>query len=179
LNDTNRSLLTEPASPAGPRPEGRPGTFIRAWLPAFFWLCVIAFESTDLLSAAHTSRILFPFFHHFFGMTLEQFAPINFALRKTGHVFGYGFLSLLLYRGWRYTIPLAENPGWAMVWSRVALLSTAFVATLDEWHQSFLPSRTGTFHDVVLDTAAGVAAQLGLYLFLTRRRTLKSMSRLG
>jgi len=86
-------------------------------------------------------------------------------------VFGYGFLSLLLYRAWRYTIPLAENPRCAMVWSRVALLSTAFVATLDEWHQSFLPSRTGTFHDVVLDTAAGVAAQLGLYLFLNRRRT--------
>lgn len=173
MNDINRSLLTEaPASGGSPvRTEGPPGSFIWAWLPAFFWVCVIAIESTDWLSAAHTSRILFPLFHHLFGITLEQFAPINFAIRKTGHVFGYGFLSLLIYRGWRYSIPVAGNPRWAMVWSRVALLSTTFVATLDEWHQSFIPSRTGTFHDVVLDTAAAVAAQLGLYLFLSRRRS--------
>jgi hypothetical protein len=40
------------------------------------------------------------------------------------------------------------------------------VASLDEWHQSFLPSRTGTIHDVVLDTTAGLAAQILLFLWL-------------
>lgn len=171
MNDIKRSVLTEPSPPSPSGQLERPsGSLLRAWLPALLWLGVIAVESTDWLSATHTSRILFPLFHHFFGITLEQFAPINFAIRKTGHVFGYGFLSLLLYRGWRHSIPVVGNPRWALGWSRVALLSTTFVATLDEWHQSFIPSRTGTFHDVVLDTAAGVAAQLGLYLFLSRRR---------
>jgi len=38
------------------------------------------------------------------------------------------------------------------------------VAGLDEWHQSFLPTRTGTLHDVILDTCAGIAAQVLLFL---------------
>jgi VanZ family protein len=40
------------------------------------------------------------------------------------------------------------------------------VATLDEWHQSFLPSRTGTFRDVILDSSAGFVAQIALFAIL-------------
>jgi VanZ family protein len=40
------------------------------------------------------------------------------------------------------------------------------VATLDEWHQSFLPSRTGTFRDVILDSSAAVVAQIALFVIL-------------
>jgi VanZ family protein len=123
-----------------------------------------------MFSSDHTSRILFPVFHYLFGFTPEQFAPVHAVLRKTGHVLGYGFLSLLLYRAWRRTVYVAGHPRWSMVWSRIAVLMTAFVASLDEWHQTFLPSRTGAFHDVVLDTCAGIAAQYCLYLFFTRRR---------
>ena len=43
---------------------------------------------------------------------------------------------------------------------------TALVASLDEWHQSFLASRTGAFSDVVLDTVAGIGAQMLIYLLL-------------
>jgi VanZ family protein len=40
------------------------------------------------------------------------------------------------------------------------VLGTAVVASLDEWHQSFNPLRTGTPKDVVLDTCAAIAAQI-------------------
>jgi VanZ family protein len=50
-------------------------------------------------------------------------------------------------------------------WSTIAVLGTALVASLDEWHQSFIPSRTGRWQDVVLDTCAGVAAQFLLFFF--------------
>jgi VanZ family protein len=43
------------------------------------------------------------------------------------------------------------------------------VATLDEWHQSFLPSRTGTFRDVVLDSSAAFVAQIALLAILQMR----------
>lgn len=46
------------------------------------------------------------------------------------------------------------------------LLGTALVATLDEWHQSFLPSRTSTIRDVLLDSAAGIAAQLAIFIIV-------------
>ena len=49
------------------------------------------------------------------------------------------------------------------------LLGTALVATLDEWHQSYIPTRTGTYKDVILDTCAGIGAQLAIFLYHKRR----------
>jgi VanZ family protein len=48
------------------------------------------------------------------------------------------------------------------------VLGTLLVASLDEWHQTFLPSRTGRWQDVVLDTSAGIAAQVLLSLFFRK-----------
>jgi VanZ family protein len=39
---------------------------------------------------------------------------------------------------------------------------------LDEIHQSFLPSRTGQWQDVVLDTCGAVVLQLIIYFFSVR-----------
>jgi len=131
-----------------------------------FWLIVIAFESTSYLSAQHTSRILYPLFHFLFGVDYLRFQPWNFFLRKAGHVFGYGLLSILLFRAWRETLPAAGGARWTFHWATIAVLGTALVASLDEWHQSYIPTRTGTVHDVILDTSAGIAAQLALILWL-------------
>jgi VanZ family protein len=75
-------------------------------------------------------------------------------------------LSILLFRAWKETLPISGNPKWTMRWATIAVLGTAVVASLDEWHQSFLPSRTGIWQDAVLDTVAGIAAQLLLILIL-------------
>lgn len=40
---------------------------------------------------------------------------------------------------------------------------------MDEWHQSYLPSRTGAFHDVILDTSAAIAMQIAVFVFLGSR----------
>jgi VanZ family protein len=87
-------------------------------------------------------------------------------LRKSGHVLGYGILSALLFRAWRATIFVPGHPRWSVVWARIALFMTALVASLDEWHQTFLPSRTGTIRDVVLDSVAALAMQVVLYFVL-------------
>jgi VanZ family protein len=178
LSDFDRSVkMTDlPAvRQPSPVPGGRQGNLLWAWLPAIVWLAIIAVESTDLLSSEHTSRFLFPVMHWLFGVTAEQFAPFHAVLRKLGHVFGYGMLSLLLYRAWRSSIAVAGHPRWSMKWSRLAIFMTAMVASLDEWHQSYLPSRIGTVHDVFLDTAAALAAQLGLYLVLRKRGSPRAM----
>jgi VanZ family protein len=75
-------------------------------------------------------------------------------------------LSLLLLRGWRATLGRVHT-----LLLRAALLSwlgTAFIAAMDEWHQSYIPSRTGTIWDVALDTVAGVAFLVVAYLWLRR-----------
>ena len=141
---------------------------LRAWIPALIWLGVIAIESTSALSAENTSRFLYPLLHFLFGLDRLRVHTWHLLLRKGGHVFGYGFLSFLLFRAWRTTIRVANHPRWSIVWSGVALLMTALVGSLDEWHQSFLPSRTGTVRDVALDSVACLTAQVLLFFWLMR-----------
>ncbi len=143
---------------------------LKAWIAAILWLIVIAIESTTWLSAHNTSRFLYPLLHYLFGITHARFEHLHFFIRKGGHVFGYGLLSILLFRAWRETLSKPGDPRWAIRWANIAVLGTAFVASLDEWHQSYLPSRTGAFHDVVLDTCAGIAAQFLVFLWFCRSR---------
>jgi VanZ family protein len=151
-------------------------TLWRAWLPALLWLGLIIFESTSALSSEKTSRILYPLLHFLFGIDLAHFATWHFVLRKTGHVLGYGILSFLLFRAWRATIAVSGNPCWSAIWTSIAISMTALVASLDEWHQTLLPSRTGSMRDALLDTGAAVAAQIVVYLWLRRSGGTRSVS---
>jgi VanZ family protein len=140
---------------------------LRAWWPAFVWIGLISFESTGFFSSQNTGHVLYTLWARLFGpIDLSTFLVFHRFLRKTGHVVGYGVLSLLLLRGWRATFRRA----YALL-RRTALLSwlgTAFVASMDEWHQSLIPSRTGTWRDAVLDSAAGLVFLLAAYFWLRR-----------
>jgi len=142
----------------------------KAWVALILWLIVIAIESSNYLSSANTSRFLYPILHFLFGIDWASFEPYHVFIRKSGHVFGYGLLSILLFRAWRETLPSTAFPRWTLRWAGIAVLGTALVASLDEWHQSLLPSRTGTVRDVVLDSCAGIAAQLAVFLYYFRSR---------
>ena len=143
---------------------------LKAWIAAILWLIVIAIESTAMLSSSHTSRILYPILHFLFGMDSERFEYWHFYMRKSGHVVGYAILSILLFRAWRASLPAMNSSKWAPRWAAMAVLGTALVASLDEWHQSFIPSRTGRWQDVVLDTCAGLAAQILIWLWWRSRQ---------
>jgi len=47
------------------------------------------------------------------------------------------------------------------------------VASFDEWHQSFLPNRTGTPVDVLLDCSGAIVLQLVMYVFMRVARPKK------
>lgn len=119
-----------------------------------------------MLSSENTGRVLYPLLHFLFGLDPLRFPTWHFFLRKLGHVIGYGLLSILLFRAWRVTLPRARTPRWSIVWACAAFFMTVLVASLDEWHQTFLPSRTGTIRDVFLDSAAALAAQVLVFLWL-------------
>ncbi len=97
-------------------------------------------------------------------------------LRKAGHVVGYAMLGLLLLRGFRAT--LAHRGSWIGQGIIFAWIGTAFVAAMDEWHQSYIPSRTGTPWDVLLDSVAGLTALMLAYLLLRiRTRRLAAINK--
>jgi len=134
-------------------------------------MAVIAIESTDFLSASHTSRILYPILHFLFNMDLAHFKIVHHYIRKTGHFTGYFILSVLLFRAWKATLRLPAV--WAMRWAAIAFFMSALVASLDEWHQTFLPSRTGTLHDVLLDSTGALIAQIVIFIYW-RRASLRT-----
>ena len=142
---------------------------LKVWIAAGLWLIVIAIESTSLLSAANTGRILYPILHFLFGITPAQFRIWHIVIRKTGHVVGYFVLSVLLFRAWRLTLPRRGVALWGLRWSTIVFFMSVLVASLDEWHQSFLPSRTGKVTDVLLDSAAALLAQFVLFRMMRTR----------
>jgi VanZ family protein len=61
--------------------------------------------------------------------------------------------------------------------SLLALLGTALIAGADEWHQTFLPNRTGTVWDVLLDCCGVIAMEFFVYIIMrlfTPRRLKKT-----
>lgn len=152
----------------------RPKPDWKQWIPALIWIGVICFESTDMMSAANTGSILFAVVARVVGhVDVATLVGWNHYLRKTGHVVGYATLSWLLFRAWRATLPSPIGRLWAFPWARLAFWMTAAVASLDEFHQSFIPSRTGRWQDVVLDSAAALVLQTILFIML-RKKTRQS-----
>src|SRR4051812_44145814 len=131
-----------------------PRSFVSHWVPAIAWMVLIFAGSTDVLSAEETSRFLVPFLRwldpH---MSFAMIAAIHMSVRKLGHVTEYAVLAALL---WRVMRPLWPEWLW---WPALASLGVCVVyAWLDEFHQSFVPSRTSSENDVMIDMFGAIAA---------------------
>jgi VanZ family protein len=144
-----------------------------AWLPAAIGVLVVCLESSDYLSAANTRVLLGHLWLRFGWATHRNLTSVNHVLRKTCHFLGYGTLSLLFYRGRRLSGQILSIRRPRLADAAFSLVCTLVVASADEYHQSFLPSRTGRPQDVLLDTAGAALFLLLLQLWLRlRRRTL-------
>ncbi|MGO9124206.1 MAG: VanZ family protein [Terriglobales bacterium] len=137
---------------------------LKLWLAAGLWLVVIAIESTSYLSSEYTSRFLYPILHFLLGLDWNRFIIWHHYIRKAGHFVGYFILSVLLFRAWKATLRLPVS--WTLRWSGIAFAMSALVASLDEWHQTYVPSRTGAISDVMLDSLAALTAQVVIFFFL-------------
>lgn len=75
-------------------------------------------------------------------------------------------MGLLWLRAWWMSLPRTRF----LLDATLALLGTAIVASADEFHQSFLPNRTGVPSDVLLDCCGAVVLLLVIYLYLRLRK---------
>ncbi len=128
--------------------------FLKYWLPLLIWLGVIFVGSTDLMSAEHTSRFIVPILLWLKpGMAPETIRSILFAMRKCAHLSEYAVLALLFWRALRSDPALRAK---ISILFGVVLLACAVFAASDEFHQSFVKSRTPSVRDVVLDIAGAL-----------------------
>jgi VanZ family protein len=136
------------------------------------WLLVIVLESSAMLGADHTTGPLQRFFEIFHGpYTFDDWWNWHRKIRKTGHIIGYGVLSILFFRAFSMTFRVYANLRSRRLSAHaLALAGTFAVASLDEFHQTFLPNRTGLFSDVLIDTGGALAAQLLVLIWISSRK---------
>ena len=147
-------------------------SFLKYWLPFLTWLCVIFVGSTDLMSAEQTSRFLVPFLRWLKpDISTEALAQVHFFVRKLGHISEYAVLAVLLWRAFRsgtnlqMKLPILFVAAW--------ILCGVFAAT-DEFHQSFVSSRTASLDDVLIDIV-GAMIGLAICFALGARKNLRKI----
>jgi VanZ family protein len=143
---------------------------LRRWWPALAWAVVISLFSTSTFTSDNTSRIIIPILHwlmpHAATATLLE---IHHIIRKCGHFTEYFILSILVLRGIR-----AGRREARIVWAVAAITVVACYASLDEFHQTFVPGRTPAVADVLLDTIGGICAQIAAALVISKKTTPRS-----
>jgi VanZ family protein len=114
------------------------------WLLVVSVLAITYWFSSATFASHHTARYL---------------GPHNGLIRELAHVAEYAGLFLVLR--WVLSATLRRRTNRFHV--PAAFLVCVLWAAADEWHQSFVPSRSASLNDVLLDTTG---AALGCLLFL-------------
>ncbi len=135
-----------------------------AWLPAAAWYLVIwnfsaqtAAESSGT-SGGVTDRVLTWVYPSYRDMTPEArnalIESLSFVVRKGAHMFLYFVLTGLLLLALRTLIQHSAHRAAA------AAGLCALLAGLDEYHQTFVPGRSGELRDVLVDLSGGCISLL-------------------
>lgn len=135
------------------------------WLPPFLWMAAIFIFSTDLFSSGNTGGIVAKVILWFYPTMSEQHLEFaHFLVRKAGHFTVYAVLAFLLIRAFR--VGAAQR--WRWQWALYSFFIVGIYALLDEYHQTFTTSRTGSIYDSMIDLTGGAFMLLVLWLLSLR-----------
>ncbi len=136
--------------------------------PIALWIALIYWASTDQFSSEHTAGIIRPWIEWLFpGISPDGVESLHAVIRKAAHVTEYAIFALLVARALMSSSIHIFSRGWLVI----ACTLLAAVAAVDEYHQSFVPSRTAAITDVLIDMSGGLVALTILALWrLARRR---------
>ena len=130
--------------------------FVCYWLPPIVWMGFI-FPTNSALNTNSTSHLIVPvlkwLFPHSGQATIDL---LHIGVRKCFHFFNYAFLTFLLYRAYRGS-ERVRRPEWILYAGAIAVGYGA----LDEFVQNFIPSRTASVYDWLIDSM-GVAFVWGI-----------------
>jgi VanZ family protein len=141
--------------------------------PLLLWILFISFASTGEFSAANTSQLVRPILLWLFpNMSEARLATAHFLTRKAGHFTEYAVLAFLARRAF-----ITSSSAFIQrYWFQLGLLLVVIYALLDEYHQSFVPSRTPSIYDSAIDVAGGFTVLLLFKLY--RKRASEREARL-
>ena len=116
--------------------------FIKLWLPVVVWCYVIYFFSGIPGLAT-------------------PFGVWDIVLRKCAHITEYFVLTFLLIRAFRKSFRISSG----LMILCVSVVSFLYACS-DEYHQTFVAHRSGTFRDVIIDSAGILIAA---YIYSKKR----------
>lgn len=125
------------------------------------WVALIFFFSSTAASANQTSRIIGPILQLLFpSASAETIQQYHFFIRKCAHFTEYALLAFWTIRA------LAGSSHKLLKQYRfiIAIILVLTVASIDEFNQSFEPTRTSSVWDVLLDCTGGLVASLLMWL---------------
>ncbi len=126
------------------------------------------------MSAEHTSRFLVPLLRWLKPeITAEACSQVQFLLRKAAHLTEYTILAILLWRAVYRGTNLKMKMSILFV---VVLGGCAIFAVSDEFHQSFVVSRTASAQDVLIDIC-GAFIGLAIFSIFTRPKTAQAVAK--
>jgi VanZ family protein len=138
-------------------------------LPPILWAVCIFIFSTTLFTSDNTSRFIIPLLHFLFpSASMATLEWMHHLIRKGGHLSEYFVLCILVFQWLR-----GGRSGWNWKWALCAVAIAAAYACTDEFHQIFVPGRTASPWDVLIDTCGAALAQVVLFLMSLggRRKT--------
>jgi VanZ family protein len=137
------------------------GRIIR-YAPLILWLAVIFINSSTVGATNNTSRIIRPLLEWLFpnasALTLDIYHGY---IRKLAHFTEYAVLAFFASRAFWYSSQTFLRKFW-FVW---AFLFVVFMASADEYNQSFNPLRTASGYDTLIDISGGFCAVAAFYIF--------------
>ncbi|HYX28842.1 MAG TPA: VanZ family protein [Pyrinomonadaceae bacterium] len=135
------------------------------YAPLLVWAALIFIGSGNVLSAEHTS-ILLAAVRWLFPSASEAFlASLHFVIRKAGHLIEYAILAILAARAFRYSFHAFIKSHWFAF----ALLVAAAYSLTDEFHQSFVPARTASIYDCMIDSAGALIGLIIIWFWYRGR----------
>ncbi|MEP6945810.1 MAG: VanZ family protein [Acidobacteriota bacterium] len=145
--------------------KDRRASFV-AYSSVLLWIGLVFFLSSPEGASTETSRFLRPLIGFFFpNASPELFEAAHFVVRKAAHFTEYAILAILAFRACRLSGIAWLNGNYLIA----PIVLVAAVAVLDEFNQSFEPSRTGSAWDSLLDCAGGIVAIFGCHFIASRR----------
>ena len=133
------------------------------WLPPLAWMIFIS-PVNDLLTSHSTSSLLMPLITWLLPHASQHTSEtLHILLRKAGHFVEYAFLAFLWFRGFRGSKKTLQ-----FTWILYAGLISLGYSAMDEYMQTFIPARTGSFYDWLIDST-GIACSLGILALKNKR----------
>ncbi|MEO1816217.1 MAG: VanZ family protein [Acetobacterium sp.] len=130
------------------------------WMGIIFYLSSQSSTQSAHLSTGLKNELLALLAHFIPGIETMEIKSLEFYIRKNAHFIAYFILGVLTL--------LALVQSAARKPANLALLICLLYAMSDEFHQLFVPGRSGQFRDVLIDGAGAVLGVLLTAILMNR-----------